>query len=497
MLFFELALAFLIGAAVASAIAWAWLHEAVVARRRAEDRYAHAAREQEELRQVAERANGRLSALLAAYPRPVFITSRARVILFANEAALALVHLPAEQVIGRRAASILQDYDTMQLLARAARLNQPCERTFQRVTTGQTWRVIATPLRLEEGAPTDLSDAPDIALSIEDLTELRRLETVRRDFVAHVSHELRTPLAAVKLLAETLVNALDRDPPAARGFALRISGEADHLSQMVAELLELSRIESGRIELRQEPTDLAALVEASVERMRPLAAERGVTLEAVPPEEALPDAWCDGERIGEALVNLIHNGIKYTDPGGWVRVSIAVTADHGPPPLSASQPSRPPGVDTSAPRRMLATTVSDNGAGISAEDLPRVFERFFKADRARTRPSSGPIEPQPAPNEPTPISTRRQAKVARGAAGGNGGARSAAIPSSAQPAARTVSASEAIERGGGLQGLAAGGTGLGLAITRHLIELHGGRIRATSRPGHGSQFTFTLPIAEE
>ncbi len=147
------------------------------------------------------------------------ITDRDRVILFANDAALALVRLPASQVIGRRAASVLQDYDTTQLLARAARTNQIAERTFQRVTTGQTWRVIATPLRLDaeaSGAPDAMTD---IALTIEDLTELRRLETVRRDFVAHVSHELRTPLAAMKLLAETLVNALDRDPAAARGFA--------------------------------------------------------------------------------------------------------------------------------------------------------------------------------------------------------------------------------------------------------------------------------------
>ena len=455
MTFSQLTLAFITGVIITTAIAWTQLRASANRRRLAENLFASTARENETLRQAVERADAHLASVLAAYPRPVMITDRDRVILFANDAALALVRLPASQVIGRRAASVLQDYDTTQLLARAARTNQIAERTFQRVTTGQTWRVIATPLRLEaeaSGAPDTMTD---IALTIEDLTELRRLETVRRDFVAHVSHELRTPLAAMKLLAETLVNALDRDPAAARGFALRISSEADHLSQMVAELLDLSRIESGKIELRLEPTDLAALVEAAIERMRPLAVERGVALEAVPPGD-LPDALCDGERIGEALVNLIHNGLKFTDPGGWVRVSIAQIEEEAPILAGAS------GQHERVMRRMLATTVSDNGAGISEDDLPRVFERFFKADRARTRRPSGPL--------------------AQPVAGANGQANG--------------HAASAPTRNNGAPAPTAAGTGLGLAITRHLIELHGGRIWAESKLGHGSRFTFTLPLAE-
>lgn len=450
MTFSQLTLAFLAGVIITTAIAWAQLRVIARHRRLAEDLFASAARENETLREAVTRADSRLTSVLAAYPRPVFITSRERVILFANDAALALVHLPASQVIGRRAALVLQDYDTTQLLVRAAHANQARERTFQRVTTGQTWRVIATPLRQENEASEAPDDGADIALTIEDLTELRRLETVRRDFVAHVSHELRTPLAAMKLLAETLVNALDRDPAAARGFALRISSEADHLAQMVAELLDLSRIESGKIELRREPSDLAALVEAAIERMRPLAVERGVALEAVPSGD-LPQAYCDGERIGEVLVNLIHNGLKYTDPGGWVRVSIALIEERTPPPSGPTEQQPQP-----ATRRMLAMTVSDNGSGISEEDLPRIFERFFKADRARTRQASAPLAPA----------------VASGQANGTTkSATSAPAPTAA-------------------------GTGLGLAITRHLVELHGGRIWAESKPGHGSRFTFTLPLVE-
>lgn len=459
MTFSQLTLAFIAGAVITTAIAWTQLRAVANRRRLAEDLFASAARENATLRQAGELADVRLASVLAAYPRPVFITSRERVILSANDAALALVHLPASQVIGRRAVSVLQDYDTIQLLARAASANQPRERTFQRVTTGQTWRVIATPLRQEAEARLAPDGGPDIALTIEDLTELRRLETVRRDFVAHVSHELRTPLAAMKLLAETLVNALERDPAAARGFALRISSEADHLSQMVAELLDLSRIESGKIELRLEPADLGALVEAAIERMRPLAVERGVTLEAGAPE-GLPNALCDGERIGEALVNLIHNGLKYTDPGGWVRVSIAVIEERTPPLSGATREHEP------ATRRMLATTVSDNGAGISEEDLPRVFERFFKADRARTRQPSEPLA------QAAPASGQANSQ-ANGQTHGQIGGQAVSAPAPA-----------------------VAGSGLGLAITRHLVELHGGRIWAESKLGHGSRFTFTLPLAE-
>ncbi len=261
MTYVQLALAFIAGALITTAIAWARLRFSANQRYRAESLFSSAARENQHLRRVANRASVMMTGVLTAYPHPVIITSRERVILFANPAALELLGQSAEHVVGRGAVPLLQDYDTTQLLVSAARRGEVRARTFTRVTTGQTWHVTVTPLRLNAD---DSAEVTDLALTIEDLTELRRLETVRRDFVSHVSHELRTPLAAIKLLAETLVTALDRDPQAARGFALRITAEADHLAQMVAELLELSRIESGKIILRTEPTDMAALIEAVI-----------------------------------------------------------------------------------------------------------------------------------------------------------------------------------------------------------------------------------------
>jgi two-component system, OmpR family, phosphate regulon sensor histidine kinase PhoR len=434
--------AFLAGMIVVGAVAW--LQRRIDERKRivAEERRYIAERQLESRLHEIARLHDMTGVLLEAYPRPVLVTDQDRVILFANSAALELIQLAREQVIGRVAASVILDYETMRVLLEAGQSQSPVETTFRRATTGQTWRVsvtpITTPRQPSPGTP-ELDPAPDVQrmiVVIEDLTELRRLEIMRRDFVAHLSHELRTPLAAVKLLTDTLDETVEGDPVAARGFARRISGEIDHLTQMVAELLELSRIESGKIKLRAEAVEIAGLIEASVDRMSPLAEERNISLHTAVPE-GLPDAWADASRAGEVLINLIHNGIKYTPPGGSVTISAEVIeANAAGEPLSAEQRAES-GV---ASQRMLAIHVVDTGVGIDEDDLPRVFERFFKVDRARTRE----------------------------------------VEEAALPETR-----------------AAAGTGLGLAIARHLVELHGGRAWAESRVGRGSVFSFTLPLASE
>ncbi len=454
----DLVLAFGVGIVVSIVVAWPRLIRSRRRRLRAEAALVRARAQLSAARQDAAHVRDLFLSLLEAFPCPVLVTDHDRVILHANAAARALVRLPHGQVVGRLAATVVQDYDTTLLLMEAAQSGMPQERIFQRPTTGQTWRVRVTPLRLvpaTDREPPGDSGSPDapthLTLTIEDLTELRRLETVRQDFVSHVSHELRTPLAALKLLSETVIDSLDHDPAAAREFAARISGEVDHLSQLVAELLELSRIESGKIQVHSEPTDIGGLVEVVLDRMRPIAAERGIELHSAVPD-GLPDAWVDGRRIGEVLVNLIHNGLKYTPGGGSVTVAAEVVLELPSAQTETATGTPPAAMEPSPPvRRMLAVHVSDTGIGISEDDLPRVFERFFKVDRARTRESDAQLiglrDQPPGPHEP--------------------------------------------------QASAAAGTGLGLAIAKHLVELHGGRIWAQSRLGRGSTFSFTLPLASE
>ncbi len=435
----EVLLGAIAGMVVASAGWVLLLRRALTEREVAREGQRRARRRQSEAEAEMLALEQLFAGMLDAVPRPVFVTNRDRVILQANRAAIELAHLPRHQIVGRIVATVIQDYDITVMLMESAKTGQSQERTIQRAVSGQTWRAVVTPLRLGTAggifalpgavspSSKEAQDAPQdsapthLVLTIEDLTRLRHLETVRRDFVANVSHELRTPLASVRLMAETLQDALEHDPEAARTFARRIESEVDRLALLVNELLELSRIESGSAPLHLAPTDVREVLAEAVARSRDLARSQGVQLQLAcegdgqaDASEPLPLVRADGPRVEQVLLNLIHNAIKFTPKGGTITVGA----------------ERTPGVPDT-----LTVWVHDTGVGISEEDVPRIFERFYKVDRARTR---GQLDTQAG---------------------------------------------------------MAGGTGLGLAIARHLVEGHGGRIWAESKPGQGSTFRFTLPIA--
>lgn len=201
-------------------------------------------------------------------------------------------------------------------------------------------------------------------LMVQDLTRVRRLETVRRDFISNVSHELRTPLASLKALTETLQEGALDDPPAARRFLRRIETEVDALTQMSTELLELSRIESGQVPLAFRPVEPSRLLQIAVDRMHTQAERNKQSLACECPPN-LPRINADPSRIEQVLVNLIHNALKFTHPGGSVRLTADV-AD-----------------------AFVRFSVTDTGVGIPADELTRIFERFYRVDRSRTGGGTG------------------------------------------------------------------------------------------------------------
>ena len=240
-----------------------------------------------------------------------------------------------------------------------------------------------------------------LLLLLQDVSELRMLRTVRRDFVANVSHELRTPLASIRLLVDTLEDGALDEPEVATNFVHRIGVEADHLIQMVTELLELSRIESGQLPIRgRELAGVGELVALAVERLSVVALDKRIAVTTEVSPDMAP-VLAERGQIVQVLMNLLFNAIKFTPREGAVHVRAWPEAGS------------------------ISVAVIDTGMGIAPADLPRIFERFYKSDKARSR--SG------------------------------------------------------------------GGTGLGLPIARHIVESHGGSIRAESQEGHGSTFTFTLP----
>lgn len=241
---------------------------------------------------------------------------------------------------------------------------------WQHCTTTQTQQEVSLELGSEHkiihaiATPLGVEMAGSVLMVVQDLTRLRRLETVRRDFVSNVSHELRTPLASLKAISETLQEGALEDPPAARRFLNQMDIEIDNLTQMVRELLELSRIESGKVPLQLKAYSPCDLIARAMDRMRLQAERAGLTLNAAC-DPTLPNVIADPERIDQVLVNLIHNAVKFTRPGGTITVS------------AFSRPTE------------VVIQVNDTGVGIAADALTRIFERFYKADRARSGGGTG------------------------------------------------------------------------------------------------------------
>lgn len=298
----------------------------------------------------------KLQTVLANMADGVIMTDVEGNIVLANRATERLFNFQEKDVINKPLIEVVHDHEADEILKLCLRTSQTQTGQFESVTSKRFLRAIAIPI--VEGKLTGA------LLLFQDLTELRSLQTMRRELVGNISHELRTPIAGLKAMVETLREGAIDDKEAAMDFLTRIDSEVDRLTQMVSELTELSRIETGHAELRISSASLNLLVEEVVAQLNPLAQRQQVTITADLATD-LPTIKADNDRIRQTLTSLVHNAIKFNHPGGKVTVS------------------------TRADGESITVSVCDTGIGISKEDLPHVFERFYKADKARPRGGSG------------------------------------------------------------------------------------------------------------
>ncbi|MGG4340402.1 MULTISPECIES: two-component system histidine kinase PnpS [Paenibacillus] len=204
---------------------------------------------------------------------------------------------------------------------------------------------------------------------LQDVSDIRRLERMRSEFVANVSHELKTPLAAVKGFAETLLGGGVTDEKTSRSFLQIIYDESERLNRLIGDILELSKIESKRIQMDYSPIHLSAFFDTISEMMRTVAEKKRISLELDIPEELFMEG--DEDKLRQIFMNLLSNAISYTQEGGRVKLTALEKHSHG----NAED--------------IVEFIVKDSGIGIPKKDLPRIFERFYRVDKARSRGSGG------------------------------------------------------------------------------------------------------------
>ena len=301
---------------------------------------------------VLESERLRLATVLDQITDGVLIADTTGLIRFANPAAGRLFQFG--NPLNHSIAEVVRNHQLVEAWRRGQKTRQIQSESVEVPTRHQYLQLVVIPDQHTSGS----------LLLAQDLTRLRRLETVRRDFVSNLSHELRTPLASLKALAETLQEGALEDPPAAQRFVDQIQIEVDALTQMVNELLELSKIESGRFSLERSPVAASDLLRSAAQRMQVQAERANITVR-VECEENLPRVQVDSQRLEQVLINLIHNAIKFTRPGG----EVLLCAESGPGEVRFS--------------------VRDTGVGIPADEVSRIFERFYRVDKSRTGRGTG------------------------------------------------------------------------------------------------------------
>ena len=266
-----------------------------------------------------------------------------------NEAAGTLVGLDLDTPHTGSIMGVIRDHELQQLVSHATDTRDQQSNQVELLQTRKFVNAIAIPL--------SVGDGEGVLLTLHDLTDIRQLDITRREFVSNVSHELRNPLAAVKAMVETLEGGALDDSSVSWDFLKRIDLEVDHMNRMVEELLELTRLESGQLELELQSVDIGALISSMIDSFDQQAFNKGVAIKSKIAGE-IPQCLVDPRKIRQVLQNLIDNALKFTDEG-----DITVSAERS--------------------EFFLSVSVADSGIGIPSDDVPHIFERFYKVDRSR------------------------------------------------------------------------------------------------------------------
>jgi two-component system, OmpR family, phosphate regulon sensor histidine kinase PhoR len=298
----------------------------------------------------------RLSGILDNIADGVIMTDIEGNIIIANKAIKTIFRVDNKELIGKSLIKKLHDHEIGELWISCLETGVEQADQFESDYFKRYIQAIAVPVN---------GDKPrGVLLLFQDLTELRNLQTMRRELIGNISHDFRTPLAGIKAMVETLRDGAIDDANVSSDFLSRIEGEVDRLTQMVTELTELSRIETGGSELKLEAVGINIPIEEAVNQLKPQAERKNISI-SIEGKGEIPEVFLDNERLRQVLVNLLHNAVKFTGENGLIVINYRIEND------------------------MVRVDIIDNGIGIAEKDLPHVFERFYMADRSRTGGGTG------------------------------------------------------------------------------------------------------------
>jgi two-component system, OmpR family, phosphate regulon sensor histidine kinase PhoR len=302
------------------------------------------------------RDRGRTDAILSAMDDGVLAVDHLGTVILANPSLVKVLDL--REAPGRHYLEVIRQSEVGALIDEVLRTGERAEAEVELLHLRRVFSIIGVPFPGEEGTPHGA------VLTFNDSTERQRLESIRRDFVANASHELRTPLTSIRGFVEALEDGAVEEPATAQRFLGKIRTHADRMAALVEDLLELSRLEAGAHALDLEATLPAEVADDVVASFAGAAARKNITLRRL--DRGAPAVRTAPDRLRRILENLVDNAVKYTPEGGQVEIVTSA------------------GTDGSA-----RVEVADNGPGIAAEHLARIFERFYRVDRARSRELGG------------------------------------------------------------------------------------------------------------